>query len=220
MAERSLTDSVQRDKEDSLMAKQPPKTQPSAKTPSDAVQMLKADHKLVKKLFDQYGTASEDEKLTIAGRLFTELTIHSMLEEELFYPAVQSKLSADVMEPASQENGVDMAETGDEEEGNLVGVAIDGLQLDIDDEDADEELIAMAYEEHQTVDELIEQLKTLDPKNADYQTLFTELEEAVLEHIVGEEDVILPIAMAELDVQALGAQMQRRRDDLSSSLAA
>ncbi len=147
------------------MAKQPPKTQQP-----DAVQMLKADHKQVKKMFDQYRAASEDEKAHIAGRLFTELTIHSMLEEELFYPAVRSKLKAsDAIEPEARENGFDLAETAEEDEEELGGVAIDGLEL---------------------------------------------------EHIVGEEDVILPIALAELDVQALGIQMQRRRDDLSSSLAA
>ena len=54
------------------------------------------------------------------------------------------------------------------------------------------------------------------------EELFTELEEAVIEHVAEEEDVILPLAAAQLDVQTLGMKMQRRRDDLrsQSSLAA
>jgi hypothetical protein len=43
-----------------------------------------------------------------------------------------------------------------------------------------------------------------------------------MEHVSDEEDAILPLAAAQLDVQALGMTMQRRKGDLSSqsSLAA
>lgn len=193
----------------------------SSKQP-DAVQMLKADHKLVKKLFDQFRAASANEKTHLADRLFTELTIHSTLEEEIFYPAVRSKFEpADVLESSDEENGLDMSETGEEEEKqDLEAEGIDRMKLQSDEEEGGEEVIAQAYEEHQTVEELIEQLKTLDPQSSDYQYLFTKLEDAVLEHIDGEEDVILPVAASQLDVQTLGVAMQQRRDDLSSSLAA
>jgi hypothetical protein len=72
------------------------------------------------------------------------------------------------------------------------------------------------------VRELIQQLRTLDPKGNDYLELLTELEDAVIEHVTEEEDAILPLAAAQLDVQTLGITMQRRKDDLSSqsSLAA
>ncbi len=209
------------------MAKEPPKstrsTKPSSKQ-SDAVQMLLADHKLVRKLFDQFRAASADEKTYLADRLCTELTIHSTLEEELFYPAVRSKLKpADVLESiesSAKENGLDMSETGEEEEPDLEAEGVNGMKLQAYEERDDEEVIVQAYEEHQTVGELIAQLKTLDPQGSDYQELFTELEDAVLEHIAREEDLILPVAEALLDVQTLGAAMQRLRDDLSSSLAA
>jgi hemerythrin superfamily protein len=185
----------------------------------DAVQMLKADHKLVKKLFEQYRSASDHtEKRRIAGNLFSELIIHAALEEEIFYPAVRSQLEpADLFISSDEGNGLDLSETGEEDKQDFEADDIDGIKLE---EEGDEAVIAQAYEEHQVVEELIEQLKTLDPKSSDYQELFTELEDAVLEHISGEENVILPVAASQLDVQTLGIAMQRRRDDLSSSLAA
>jgi hemerythrin-like domain-containing protein len=189
---------------------------------SDAVQLLKADHKLVKKLFDQFRSASDNEKPRIAGQLFNELTIHATLEEEIFYPAVRNQLEpAGMFESSDEGEGLDVSATGEEETEDLEADEIDGATLQGDeDEDQNEEVIAQAYEEHQMAAELIEQLKTLDPTGSDYQELFTELEDAVLEHIAGEENIILPVAATQLDVQTLGIAMQRRRNDLSSSLAA
>jgi hemerythrin superfamily protein len=204
------------------MAKQPPK-KPQGKAASkqlDAVQMLKADHKQVKKLFERFHAASGEERSSIANQLFTELEIHTILEEELFYPAVRGTLQpADAFVTNAHENGLDTSdsEAFDETE---EGEDLNGIELETEEEDSGEELIGIAYQEHQAVKDLIEQLRTLDLKDADYMELFNELEEAVIEHIMGEEDVLLPLAATELDIQALGVAMQRRRDDLSSSLAA
>ena len=188
---------------------------------SHAVQMLIADHKLVRKLFDQFRAASGDEKARIADLLSTELLIHSILEEELFYPAVQSTLRpVDLLQSPADVEDMGMSETGEDETGYLESDDINGTSLQADDGENDEEIVTQAYEEHQAVRELLEQLKTLDPNGPDYQEVFTELEDAVIEHIAREEDSILPVAESQLDMQALGAAMQRRRDDLSSSLAA
>jgi len=188
---------------------------------SDAVKMLKADHKLIKKLFDQFNTASADEKTPLAKRLCTELTIHSTLEEELFYPAVRNNQKPTyVLESSVKQNSLDISETGEEETQDLDGEGIDGLKLQADEEEDTEDIIAQAYEEHQTVEALIEQLKAFDPRNSDHRKLFMQLEDAVLEHIVGEEAVILPLATSQLVRHALGAAMQRLREDLSPLLAA
>ena len=206
------------------MAKRTPKKSKSSE-PQDAVQLLKADHKQVRKLFEQFHTASDDEKGSIARRLFIELEIHSKLEEELLYPAVQSKLETSDYE--SEGNGLDVTDDGEvdpDDESTLD--EIDGAELDALDEDEEEEteseVIAAAYDSHGMVRELIQQLQTLDPKSSDYRDLFTELEDAVIEHVSEEEDAILPLAAAQLDVQALGMTMQQRKDDLTSqsSLAA
>ena len=79
------------------MPKQPPKKSQTAKSSrkqADAVQMLKADHKQVKQLFERFRSTSDDERAQVAGQLFTELEIHTKLEEELFYPAIREKLNA------------------------------------------------------------------------------------------------------------------------------
>ena len=206
------------------MAKRTPK-KPKNSQPQDAVQLLKADHKQVRKLFEQFHGASDDDKGSIAKRLFIELDIHSKLEEELLYPAVQSKL--DSLDSETQGNGLDVTDDGEIEQDSESGLEdeIDGAELDALDEDEDEEkseIITAAYDSHATVKDLIQQLRTLDPRSSDYRDLFTELEDVVIEHVSEEEDAILPLAAAQLDVQSLGLTMQRRKDDLSSqsSLAA
>ncbi|HEU4504191.1 MAG TPA: hemerythrin domain-containing protein [Nitrospira sp.] len=207
------------------MAKRTPKKSKSSQ-PQDAVQLLKADHKQVRKLFEQFHAASEDDKRSIAARLFTELEIHSKLEEELLYPAVQSKLEALDDEP--QGNGLDVTDDGeiDPDREDVFEDEIDGAELEELDDEGDEEteleIITAAYDSHGTVKELIQQLRTLDPKSNDHHDLFMELEDVVIEHVSDEEDVILPLAAAQLDVQALGLTMQQRKDDLTSqsSLAA
>jgi hemerythrin superfamily protein len=204
------------------MAKQPTNKGKAAPKQFDAIQMLKADHRQVTKLFERFHAASGDEQASIVGRLFTELEIHSTLEEELFYPAIQSKLRPmDAFDTSGRDNGLDVTAEEDEDDADEGEEVINGMELEADDEeDEDEELITAAYEEHQAAKDLIEQLKTLNPNDGDFEELFNELEEMVIEHITGEEDLIFPLAVAELDVQALGLAMQRRRDDLLSSLAA
>jgi hemerythrin superfamily protein len=197
------------------------KSQKKSSQPVDAIQMLRVDHKQVKKLFEQFSTATGDERGSIAAKLFLDLDIHSKLEEELFYPAVQSKL-----ESLGMGNGLDRTDDGEDEqseEAELDFDEIDGAELEaMEGEDEASEVISTAYESHRTAHDLIQQLRSLDPKSADYQALFTELEEAVIEHVAEEEDVIFPLAAAQLDVQTLGIKMQRRKDDLTSqsSLAA
>src|SRR6476646_531899 len=203
-------------KEDT-MAKRTPK-QSKNSPPPDAVQLLKADHKQVRKLFEQFHGASDDNKGSIASRLFTELDIHSKLEEELFYPAVQSKLESPGYE--TQGNGLDVTDDGEiDPESERALDEIDGAELeelDDEEEEAESEIISAAYDSHSMVKDLIQQLRTLDPKSSDYRDLFTELEDAVIEHVTEEEDTILPLAAAQLDVQTLGVTMQRRKDDLTS----
>jgi hemerythrin superfamily protein len=63
----------------------------------DALTLLKLDHRVVAELFDRYEAAGEDreKKATVAQRLCQELTVHAMLEEEIFYPKVREALEGD-----------------------------------------------------------------------------------------------------------------------------
>lgn len=63
----------------------------NAKT-TDAIAMLTGDHREVKDLFAQYdklGDKAYGKKKTIADDICTSLTMHAMVEEEIFYPAVR-----------------------------------------------------------------------------------------------------------------------------------
>ena len=62
-------------------------------TPKDAVAMLKADHKKVSELFAQFEKSrSPSKKRALVTEICMELTMHSQLEEEIFYPAVKAAL--------------------------------------------------------------------------------------------------------------------------------
>ena len=59
----------------------------------EATTLLRADHKLVADLFDQFeATRSSAKKKTLAAEICNELTIHARIEEEIFYPAVKEAL--------------------------------------------------------------------------------------------------------------------------------
>lgn len=54
------------------------------------INMLKADHRKVEKLFDDfYGETENDERSDIAEKIFKELRIHMQLEEEMLYPMIE-----------------------------------------------------------------------------------------------------------------------------------
>jgi hemerythrin superfamily protein len=54
----------------------------------DAVALLKADHRTVEDLFGQFEKARDSQrKLKLATQICTALKIHTVIEEEIFYPA-------------------------------------------------------------------------------------------------------------------------------------
>ncbi len=66
-------------------------TRKSAKA-EDAISMLKQDHREVEQLFESYKKATrEQEKTKLAEQICQELVIHTMLEEEIFYPACRQQ---------------------------------------------------------------------------------------------------------------------------------
>ncbi|MBI4696386.1 MAG: hemerythrin domain-containing protein [Gammaproteobacteria bacterium] len=75
-----------------------------------ALNLLKADHDAVRKLFDQYeelagSEADADDRQTLATRLCGELTVHAQIEEEIFYPALRGALEEmDLLDEAEVEH--------------------------------------------------------------------------------------------------------------------
>jgi hemerythrin superfamily protein len=72
---------------------------------TDAIAMLKADHRKVEELFAQFQKAKGAErKWPIAEQICNELKIHSMLEEEIFYPTFEGKIEEDLYKEAYVEH--------------------------------------------------------------------------------------------------------------------
>lgn len=66
----------------------------------EATALLRADHKAVNMLFEQYESArSTTKKKAIAAQICTELTVHAQIEEEIFYPQVKEALRDDELIP-------------------------------------------------------------------------------------------------------------------------
>lgn len=70
-----------------------PASKRSTSLSQDAIALLRADHKRVSDLYDQYeSTRSATKKKKIVAAICLELTIHAQVEEEIFYPAVKQAL--------------------------------------------------------------------------------------------------------------------------------
>ena len=61
--------------------------------PKDGLQLLTADHRKVEDLFAQFEKASgASAKEKIVKEICTELKVHSMIEEEIYYPEIRGKV--------------------------------------------------------------------------------------------------------------------------------
>jgi hemerythrin-like domain-containing protein len=141
----------------------------------DAAKLLVEDHRKVQRIFDKFKklkSGDVEKKQDLVRTACTELRIHAMLEEEIFYPAVREKLD----------------ETG---------------------------LIDEAEVEHAVAKQLIGELEEMTPEEEMYDAKFTVLGEYVNHHVAEEEKEIIPQAKkAKVDMQALGKEIQQRRQEL------
>ena len=71
----------------------------------DATHLLSDDHRKVEGLFEEFEKASGDgRKERLAREICTELKIHAMIEEEIFYPALRGKISDEDLDEAYVEH--------------------------------------------------------------------------------------------------------------------
>lgn len=69
----------------------------------DACDLLDADHKAVKKMFSEFEELTEargntrEKKRVLAEKICQELTIHTQIEEEIFYPGVRAAVRDELM---------------------------------------------------------------------------------------------------------------------------
>lgn len=78
----------------------------------DACTLLDADHKNVKKMFSTYeelttsrSASARDKRRELALQICMELTVHTQIEEEIFYPAVREAIKdTDLLDEAEVEH--------------------------------------------------------------------------------------------------------------------
>lgn len=77
---------------------------PDTKT-RDAIALLKDDHNKVETLFEDFEKASGNgRKEKLAREICRELTVHAMIEEEIFYPACEGKIEEEILKEAYVEH--------------------------------------------------------------------------------------------------------------------
>jgi len=71
----------------------------------DAVALLKADHRKVEGLFEKFESAKDtSKKQSLVQEICTELCVHTLIEEEIFYPACTGEIEDDVLHEAYVEH--------------------------------------------------------------------------------------------------------------------
>ena len=82
----------------------------SAPGAQDAISILTEDHKKVKAMFTDFEKLmnsgdKEEEKAALVATICEELTVHTQIEEEIFYPAVRAAIDDDdLMDEADVEH--------------------------------------------------------------------------------------------------------------------
>jgi hypothetical protein len=139
-----------------------------------AVELLKEDHRKVKDLFKKFESAKdESEKDQIADEVDLELRVHSMIEEEILYPAMR---------------------------------------------DVDSEMVAEAFEEHGVVEELLNELATMELGDEQFDAKFKVMQENVEHHIEEEEGDLFPKTSKLPGYEDLGFKLVQRKVELMEEL--
>ncbi|GGD91379.1 hypothetical protein GCM10011515_08790 [Tsuneonella deserti] len=111
---------------------------------TDAIALLKNDHREVEDLFANFEKASgSDRKWKLAEQICNELKIHTILEEEIFYPATKEAVEEDLYKEAFVEHDAakvlinDIMESGGEGEffESKVGVLQEEIEHHVKEEE-------------------------------------------------------------------------------------
>jgi hypothetical protein len=141
----------------------------------DAVQLLKKDHTEVKELFEKFEKATDEwKKEEIADQVDLELRVHSMIEEEILYPALR---------------------------------------------DLTPDIVAESFEEHGVVEELLNELATMQLGDDQFEAKFKVMMENVEHHIEEEEKEMFPKAKQVPNYDQIGTKMAERKEQLKEQLS-
>jgi hemerythrin superfamily protein len=117
---------------------------------TDAIVILKSDHKEIKKLFKQFqaaGDAADKRKGELVKKIIEELTVHTYLENECMYPEVRKllpDLEDDILESYEEHHVADLLSAelytmspDDERYDAKTAVLIENVTHHIDEEEQD-----------------------------------------------------------------------------------
>jgi hemerythrin superfamily protein len=114
----------------------------------DAIELLKEDHEMVKKLFKQFKTASDadddEKKAGIVEEITEALEAHATVEEEIFYPAVKK---------ARSENTKDIVREAYEEHTQIKALLAALAEIEPDDESYDAKMKVLQEDVEHHVEE-------------------------------------------------------------------
>src|ERR1051325_1151450 len=139
----------------------------------DAFSLLKADHRKVEELFEQFESARGGQaKMRLFEQIKTELELHTHIEETVFYPALEKPKQT-------------------------------------------HELTMEAYEEHDVVKKLLQEMSRAKSPNEEWEAKAKVLQENVEHHVEEEENELFPkaeAALSEEDLETLGEQMEAEKE--------
>jgi hemerythrin superfamily protein len=117
---------------------------------TDAIVLLKEDHKQMRKLFTEFGDAGDRAKVTkgkLVDKIIEELTVHTYIENEIMYPEVRKllpDLEDDVLESYEEHHVADVLcmelatmKPDDERFDAKVTVLIENVTHHMDEEEQD-----------------------------------------------------------------------------------
>jgi hypothetical protein len=130
-----------------------------------AISIILKDHDTVKDLFNRFEraeTAAQRDK--IIAEAVTELKIHAIIEEEIFYPAIRNQVGKDLMNEADEEHHV----------ARVLIAELDATGRENDHRDAKFKVLAESVRHHikEEEDEVIPKAKDL---NIDFEALGQQL---------------------------------------------
>jgi hemerythrin superfamily protein len=136
----------------------------------EITELLKEDHREVESLIAELEDGGDNQTF---GKLKNALTLHTEIEETIFYPAMEEFNES-------------------------------------------EDLVSDAYDEHDEVDGLLENMSGTDVQSEDFQELLAQLKQSIQHHVTEEENQLFPQAEELLGTETLeqmGSQMQQMKSE-------
>jgi len=164
----------------------------------DAIALLKEDHRKVEGLFERFEKTRDDARKTpIVKDICTELIIHCLIEEELFYPTFRGRVEDELLDEAHVEH--------------------DGAKMLIAE-------LLEAHVEHDGAKMLIAELLESEPGAPFYDAKVSVLSEEIKHHVKEEErpgkGLFAQARATGEDLNMLGERMRSRKEELKAQFAA